>query len=225
MNKLLPITLLALAVFLTLPAGNAARAQAAPGPASTATPNTMPPVTVYEVDLPDAAALAALTESGLDVADVKGLTATVYVRGDEQALFASFGWPARVVEVQPGPLNEKLVNGYRSDPDIAAQFAAWQQAYPTLCRYQSIGQSVNGQDLWVLKITQDPDTVADKPVVCYISTIHGDEPIGTDLCLRFCNLLLSGHGTDTDVTALVDNTVIWVLPLMNVWPYDKKVGG
>ncbi len=203
MNRLFSIALFALLACLVLSPGHAARAQ------------SVPPVTVYEVDLPDAASLATLTQSGLDVANVSGLTATVYVREDEQSLFISFGWPARVVEVQPGPLNEKLVNGYRSNPEIAAQFSAWQTAFPNLCRYQSIGQSVNGQDLWVIKITQDPDTVSDKPAVAYISTIHGDEPIGTDLCLRFCDMLLSGHGINAEITTFVDTTVIWVLPLMN----------
>ena len=213
MNRFLSIALPVLLGCLLLSAGNLARAQSAPE--AVATPKTIPPVTVYEVDLPNAAALATLTQSGLDVADVKGLTATVYVREDEQLLFASFGWPARVIEIQPGPANEKLINGYRDNTDIAAQFAAWYQAYPNLCRYESIGKSVNNRDLWAIKITQDPDTVADKPSVCYISTIHGDEPIGTDMCLRFCDLLLSSYGTDTDITAFVNSTVIWVLPLMN----------
>ncbi len=213
MTKFFPIATIALLACLTALAGSAAWAQSEPMPPAAMA--SVPPVTVYEVALPDAAALAALTESGLDVANVKGLTATVYVRDDEQALFASFGWAARVVEVQPGPVDEKLVNGYRSDPDIAAQFAAWQTAFPNLCRYQSIGQSVNGQDLWAIKITKDPDTAADKPVAGFISTIHGDEPIGTEMCLRFCDLLLGGYGSDAHITALLDTTVIWMLPLMN----------
>ncbi len=220
MNRPLSIVLAATLGYFLLPAGNLTWAQAVT--ATTTVPKTPPPVTVYEVDLPDAAALVTLTQSGLDVANVEGLTATVYVREDEQGLLASFGWPARVVEIQPGPANEKLVNGYRSNPDIAAQFAAWFQAYPNLCRYESIGKSVNNQDLWAIKITQNPDTVADKPSVCYISTIHGDEPIGTDLCLRFCELLLSYYGTDAGITAFVNSTVIWVLPLMNPDGMDNR---
>ncbi len=213
MNRFLSIALLVLAGCLTLPVDDAVWAQSAP--VAAAVPAAIPPVTVYEVDLPDAAALSALTQSGLDVANVRGLTATVYVREDEQALFASFGWPARVIEVQPGPVDEKLVSGYRSDPEIAAQFATWQQLHSNLCRYESIGKSVNNQDLWVIKITQNPDTAADKPAVCYLSTMHGDEPVGTDMCLRFCDLLLSSYGTDARITAFVNSTVVWVMPLVN----------
>lgn len=208
MNKFLSTVLLVILGCMAFPAGNAVWAQPAPGAAP-------PPVTVYEVDLPDAAAMATLTQSGLDVANVKGLTATVYVRENEQRLFASFGWSARVVGVEPGPVDEKLLNGYRSNPEIAAQFATWLQIYPTLCTYQSIGKSANNQDLWAIKITQNPTAAMDKPVVCYISTIHGNEPVGTEMCLRFCDFLLTSYGSNARIKTLVNGTVIWVLPLMN----------
>ncbi len=207
MNRIFSIVLFILLGGVMLPGQNAVWAQDAAG--------TTPTATVYEVDLPDAAALATLAQSGLDVSNVRGLTATVYVRESEQAQLAAFGWPARVVGVDPEPAGNKLINGYRTDTDIGPQFASWQQSYPELCRYQSIGKSAGNRDLWAIKITQDPDTAADKPSVCYISTIHGNETLGVEMCLRLCELLLTSHGTDPDITALVDSTVIWVLPLMN----------
>jgi hypothetical protein len=50
--------------------------------------------------------------------------------------------------------------------------------------------------------------------------MHGDETVGTVLCLNFLELLLQGYGTDPDITVRVDNTEIWLLPLMNPDGYE-----
>jgi carboxypeptidase D len=45
--------------------------------------------------------------------------------------------------------------------------------------------------------------------------MHGDEPLGTELCLKFIDRLLDDYGTDARITRLVDTTEIWLVPLMN----------
>ena len=71
-------------------------------------------------------------------------------------------------------------------------------------------------------ITSNPDVEEDKPEFKYISTMHGDEQVGTENCLYFIDHLLTNYGTDARVTQLVDSTVIWILPLMN--PDGRELG-
>ncbi|MGB2987300.1 MAG: M14 family zinc carboxypeptidase, partial [Phycisphaerae bacterium] len=48
-----------------------------------------------------------------------------------------------------------------------------------------------------------------------ISTMHGDEPVGTEMCLYLIDHLTQNYGTDPDITDLVDEIDIWIVPLMN----------
>jgi hypothetical protein len=53
--------------------------------------------------------------------------------------------------------------------------------------------------------------------------MHGDEASGYVLMLRLIDHLLAGYGNDTQITALVDETEIWINPLAN--PDGTYFGG
>src|SRR5690606_17944379 len=88
-------------------------------------------------------------------------------------------------------------------------------AYPEITRLYSLGTSVEGRELWALLITDNPDVEEDEPEFKYVSTMHGDEPVGTELLLYFIDWLLRDYGRDPRITALVDETAVWIVPCMN----------
>ena len=47
----------------------------------------------------------------------------------------------------------------------------------------------------------------DEPEFKYVSTMHGNEPVGTEMCLYFVDLLLTDYGSDPRITSLVDENV------------------
>jgi len=87
--------------------------------------------------------------------------------------------------------------------------------YPQICRLDTIGYSQNGHMILVLKITDNPDVSENEPEFFYTSTMHGDETAGYVFMLRLIDKLLSGYGTDSTITNLVDNMEIWINPLAN----------
>jgi hypothetical protein len=87
--------------------------------------------------------------------------------------------------------------------------------YPDLVRMLSIGQSVQGRELWLLKISDNPDVDEDEPEFEYISTMHGNESVGTEMTLRLAELLMANYGVDPDLTELVDEMEIWLFPIYN----------
>jgi carboxypeptidase D len=90
--------------------------------------------------------------------------------------------------------------------------------HPSITELISIGQSVEGRELWILKITDNPGVEEDEPEFKYISTMHGDEPVGTENCLNFIDLLTDNHASATPDPALerlVDEVEIWIMPMMN----------
>jgi carboxypeptidase D len=88
-------------------------------------------------------------------------------------------------------------------------------ANPNLVRVMSIGQSVQGRDLWNVKITDNPGAEEDEPEVGFIAAMHGDEVVGKEMCFSLIQYLTENYGVDPRVTDLVDNTEIWIMPSMN----------
>ncbi len=87
--------------------------------------------------------------------------------------------------------------------------------YPEICLIDTIGLSVNNRAILVLKISDVVQKNESEPCFLYTSTIHGDEPGGYYLLLRFADWLLSEYGVDAHITSLVDHLQIWINPLSN----------
>jgi hypothetical protein len=87
--------------------------------------------------------------------------------------------------------------------------------YPSLCRLDTIGFSINNRLVPALKISDNASADENEPEVFYSSTMHGDETGGYVLMLRFIDYLLKNYNTIDRVRNLVDNLEIWINPLAN----------
>ncbi len=100
-----------------------------------------------------------------------------------------------------------------------SEMETWMQdmetSYPGLCDLFSIGQSTNGHDLWVMKISDNAGTEEAEPEFKYIGAMHGNETLCVPLLLNLIEHLLVNYGSDPAITALVDNREIFIMPLMN----------
>jgi hypothetical protein len=92
---------------------------------------------------------------------------------------------------------------------------SFSKLYPTLCRLDTIGTSVNGKLVLALKISVNPAIDGDKPAVFYTSTMHGDETGGFIMMLHLADYLLKNYSVSSRVKDLVDNLGIWINPLAN----------
>jgi hypothetical protein len=171
------------------------------------------PITQLEITVTNRADLERLVQGGYDVDAVKGNQVTLYADNDELAGLQSAGWQMTPVPPAPVPLDLGAYNNYSN---LTVMLNAYATNYPLLCRKLSVGKSGQNRDLWALKVTTNPDVPADKPKFTYISTIHGNEPVGTEMSLYLIDLLLKGYGSnDTRIVNLLSNVEIWFLPLMN----------
>lgn len=95
--------------------------------------------------------------------------------------------------------------------------------YPSICKLDTIGFSVNNRLLLALKISSNPYQDIDKPKFCYSSTMHGDEITGFVLLLRLSDWLLSNYNLDQRATNIINNTQLFINPLAN--PDGTYAGG
>jgi len=156
--------------------------------------------------------LPQIDEVGGIIDNVVGDTVWVYLRPEAAQILEKRGFHVvPIVERQ----QRRTLDDYHNNDQIQAQFAAWQIQYPNLFSYQSIGTTWLGRNLWVCKISNGINSDSGKIEVKYISTMHGDEPVGTENCLRFAADLLTNWQSDSVLGVLMNNYCIYLLPLMN----------
>ncbi|MFO7659450.1 MAG: M14 family zinc carboxypeptidase, partial [Candidatus Cloacimonadaceae bacterium] len=87
--------------------------------------------------------------------------------------------------------------------------------FPNICELVQFGTSVQNRPLYFMKISDNVAQQENEPEFRYISSIHGDEVVGYDLLIRLIQQLTSQYGTDPRVTIMVDNTELWICPMLN----------
>lgn len=87
--------------------------------------------------------------------------------------------------------------------------------YPSLTSLQSIGTSIEGRNLYSLKISDNPSTDESEAEVLIMGNLHARELMSVEIPLKFATHLLSNYGTDPTVTSMVNEREIFILPMLN----------
>ncbi|KAK7026827.1 hypothetical protein SK128_005655 [Halocaridina rubra] len=105
---------------------------------------------------------------------------------------------------------------YHDYLDLENFMKKFHERYPTLTRLYSIGKSVEGRQLYVMEITDNPGIhEPGEPEFKYIGNMHGNEAVGRESLLLLIQYLLETYGVDERTTSLVNKTRIHILPTMN----------
>jgi murein tripeptide amidase MpaA len=92
----------------------------------------------------------------------------------------------------------------------------WAEEYPHLCRLESIGQSYEGRDIWLLRLTNfetGPDT--EKPAYWADGNIHATEVSASTASLYLAHKLLTGYEQDEKVRYALDSRAFYIVPRLN----------
>ena len=112
---------------------------------------------------------------------------------------------------------------HHSNKEMYAIMANYAQHFPKITRLYSIGQSVRGKELMVLEITDHPGVhEPGEPEFKYIGNMHGNEVTGRETLLHLIEYLCTGYGEDPEITRIVDNTRIHIMPSMNPDGYENS---
>jgi len=109
---------------------------------------------------------------------------------------------------------------YEQYDSIMQKFA---ENYPAICHLDTLGESIEGRYLFIVKISDNVHLDEPEPEFMYSSTMHGDETGGFILMLHLIDYLLEQYQIDQSVTNLIDNLEIWINPLAN--PDGTYAGG
>ncbi|MDZ4677559.1 MAG: M14 family zinc carboxypeptidase [Oligoflexia bacterium] len=90
-----------------------------------------------------------------------------------------------------------------------------QAKYPSIMTLTSLGKSHRGRDLWMVKISDNVQSDEIEPEVKFVSSMHGDEITGRELMMRLIDDLGKGYGVNQEITTLINNTEVYIMPSMN----------
>lgn len=88
--------------------------------------------------------------------------------------------------------------------------------YPHLVDHYSVGKSVQGRELLVLRISENvAERRLTEPMFKFVANIHGDETVGRALMVFLAQYLVAQYGSNPRVTRLLNQTEIHLMPSMN----------
>ena len=136
--------------------------------------------------------------------------------------------PSDKLRIEHSKLNieQRERNDWNFYPDYDSYLLmmyAFQEQHPELCQVFSIGQSLEGREILMARISGNINQQSDKAKVLYTSSMHGNELAGFNLSLRFIDHLLTNYNSEAEITQLVDELDIWINPLAN--PDGAYAGG
>lgn len=102
---------------------------------------------------------------------------------------------------------------YHGIVELCRQFAL---EWPELCELSFIGESHEGRPMPLLTLlNRDTGPAESKPAMWIDGNVHGNEVQGAEAALYTAWLLLERHGDLPSMAALMDETVFYILPMVN----------
>ena len=104
---------------------------------------------------------------------------------------------------------------YHTYAEMVAEIQATEAAHPDIVELSVIGQSYQGRDIWVAKVSDNVGTDENEPEVMFDGLHHAREHLTLEQTLAILRWLATGYGTDSRVTAMVDTREIWIVFAVN----------
>lgn len=116
-----------------------------------------------------------------------------------------------------GDLRTDPLNYVPTNDQVGTMLQGIANDYPSIARYFSWGQSVEGRTLHGIVISDNVASNEAEPEVRYSSTMHGDEIVGLVICINLAYYLAEHYGEAgyEDVTHIVDNFELHIMPQHN----------
>lgn len=107
-----------------------------------------------------------------------------------------------------------LAEVYRQINELAA-------ARPDLAAVEEIGKSVEGRPILMLRVGRKDGV--ERPAALYTANLHAGECISSQVALGVAKKLVLRDGKDPEVTRLLDQTDIFIVPVLNPDGYHRVI--
>jgi carboxypeptidase T len=103
---------------------------------------------------------------------------------------------------------------YHNPTKVEEALKRFHSTYPDLTQIKSIGKSLEGRDIWAIKISSNP--LMSKPSILFNSMHHAREIMTPEVGIDIIEYLLTRYSSDSQVQTWLNTTDVWVIPMFNV---------
>ncbi|MER7840414.1 M14 family zinc carboxypeptidase [Streptomyces sp. NPDC096040] len=125
-------------------------------------------------------------------------------------------------ETRVANASQGVFRPYSGSGGLEEEILRTAQANPGLTKVESIGRTVDGQDILALKLTKGAKSSKDgsKPSVLYVSNQHAREWITPEMTRRLMHYYLDNYTADKRIKKILDSTELWFVLSANPDGYD-----
>jgi carboxypeptidase T len=105
---------------------------------------------------------------------------------------------------------------YKSPEEIEEFIQEMHGRYPDITAIKSIGKSLEGRDIWAIKISDNAKLDEKEPTILVNGMHHAREVMTPEITTDMIEYLLTNYKSNDEVTHWVDSTEIWIIPMLNV---------
>ena len=107
--------------------------------------------------------------------------------------------------------------------EMVTELDSMRLLYPHLVTEKvSLGLSHEGREVWMVKISDNPEVDELEPEVLYTAIHHAREPQSLMTVMYFMYYLLENYGTDSLATAIVNERELYFIPMLNPDGYARN---
>ncbi len=119
-------------------------------------------------------------------------------------------------ETVPTGFEYGSMGSYYTFDEVASELDSMYLMYPNLItQKQSLGITENGNEIWMVKVSVNPEVDEEEPEVLYTALHHAREPESIMALLYFMDHILEQYGSDPEITYLLDNRELYFIPVVN----------
>lgn len=108
------------------------------------------------------------------------------------------------------------MGGFYTFDEVVAKLDEMKINFPNLITAKSsIGVTEGGRDIWMVKISDNPEINEDEPAAHFDALHHAREPLSMATTLNYMFWLLENYETNASVKFLVDHREIYFVPVVN----------
>ncbi len=103
---------------------------------------------------------------------------------------------------------------YHTPEQVVEELNLITSTAPNIVEMSVLGQSIQGRDIHLMKITNEQNTVP-KAGVFIIAQHHAREQISVEVALRFMHQLINNYGSNDVLTNYINTLEIYIIPTLN----------
>ena len=133
------------------------------------------------------------------------------IHEDLQDFYAS-----RLYNIESRDFDYGSMGGYYTHQEIIDHLEELSNEYPSLVSsLQVIGQSLEGRDIYAVKLSDNPNIDENEPEVLYTGLHHAREPMSYMNLFYYMYWLVENYNTDQLASGILNNRELWFIPCLN----------